>query len=77
MSDEHPDKIAKQPERRLLEAMVTLNAVNNGRSVPDMSHIRNGFIVGLAPSLTRAQKRRALIAALEKSGFTVNSSKTD
>ena len=32
------------PEQRLLRAMVTLNAINNGRPVPDFNNIESGWI---------------------------------
>ena len=38
--DNQSKKGPSSPERRLLEAMVTLNAINNGRPVPDMHRTR-------------------------------------
>ena len=32
------------PEKRLLRAMITLNAINNGRPVPDFNKIESGWI---------------------------------
>ena len=43
------------PERRLLEAMVTLNAINNGRPVPDMKNIIGGWVVRLDHGMDRQE----------------------
>ena len=60
MSDKDRKNGAKSPERRLLEAMVTLNAINHGRPVPDMSSISESWVVQLEPEMDR-QEMTAII----------------
>jgi hypothetical protein len=77
MSDNHSKKGPSNPERRLLEAMVTLNAINHGRPVPDMSRIHGGWVARLTPSMTKDEQRHALIAAAARSDVRIKLSKTD
>jgi hypothetical protein len=77
MSDNQSKKGPSNPERRLLEAMVTLNAINHGRPVPDMNRIQCGWVARLTPSMTKDEQRRALIAAAARSGVKIKSSTTD
>ena len=64
----------KTPERRLLEAMITLNAINNGRPVPDMSKIKGGWVTGISPGESVEEIETKLINAIEADGITVNRS---
>jgi hypothetical protein len=74
MSNDHSSDPRISPDRRLLEAMVTLNAINHGRPVPDMSKIQSGFTFAVTPTMDRDQIRRNLVAALKKAGITVQDS---
>ena len=64
----------KNPERRLLEAMITLNAINNGRPVPDMSKIKGGWVTGISPGEIVEEIETKLINAIAADGITVNRS---
>jgi hypothetical protein len=64
--------IPENPKRRLLEAMVTLNALNNGRPVPDMSKIQGGWVTALNPSMSREEIKRNLLEAFKRNGITVH-----
>jgi hypothetical protein len=55
MSDTDRKNGEISPERRLLEAMVTLNAINNGRPVPDMKNIIGGWVVRLDHGMDRQE----------------------
>lgn len=65
----------KTPERRLLEAMVTLNAINNDRPVPDMNKIHGGWVTSISPGQTREEIASNLIDAIQADGITVRSRK--
>lgn len=65
----------KAPERRLLEAIVTLNAINHGRPIPDMEKIKGGFVLPLGPDQSREEIKTRLREALETAGITVKKSK--
>ena len=70
MSDRDRKNGTKSPERRLLEAMVTLNAINHGRPVPDMSKISEGWVVQLEPGMDRQEmtaRIKEAIASTRKS----------
>jgi hypothetical protein len=64
--------IPENPKRRLLEAMVTLNALNNGRPVSDMSKIQGGWVTALKPSMSREEIKRNLLEAFKRNGITVH-----
>ena len=64
----------KTPQRRLLEAMVTLNAINNGRPVPDMDKIQGGWVTSVSPGQSREEIASKLIDALKADGVTVGAS---
>ena len=65
----------KTPERRLLEAMVTLNAINTDRPVPDMNKIHGGWVTSISPGQTREEIASNLIDAIQADGITVRSRK--
>jgi len=65
----------KTPERRLLEAIVTLNAINHGRPIPDMKKIKGGFVLPLGPGQNREELKARLEEALEAAGIKVTKSK--
>ena len=54
----------KTPQRRLLEAMVTLNAINNGRPVPDMKNIVGGWVLKVTPDMDKHDIRTGIKEAL-------------
>ena len=66
----------KTPQRRLLEAMVTLNAINNGRPVPDMDKIQGGWVTNVSPGQSRDEIASKLIDAIKADGVTVSSGET-
>ena len=66
----------KSPQRRLLEAMVTINAINNGRPVPDMDEIEGGWVVRVEPGQSREELASRLIGAIKADGVTVRSGDT-
>jgi hypothetical protein len=63
----------KTSERRLLEAIVTLNAINNGRPVPDMNKIHGGWVTSISPGQTREEIVPNLTDAIQADGVTVRS----
>lgn len=65
----------KTPERRLLEAIVTLNAINHGRSIPDMNTIKGGTVLPLGRDQSIEELKTRLKEALEAAGITVTKSK--
>ena len=66
----------KTPQRRLLEAMVRLNALNNGRPVPDMDKIQGGWVTSISPGQSREEIASKLIDAIKADGVTVSESET-
>ena len=66
----------KSPQRRLLEAMVTINAINNGRPVPDMDKIHGGWVTSVPPGQSREEIASKLIEAIKADGVTVNTGET-
>ena len=64
----------KTPERRLLEAMIMLNAINNGRPAPDMSKIKGGWVAGISPGESVEEIETKLINGIDTAGITVNRS---
>lgn len=66
----------KSPQRRLLEAMVRLNALNNGRPVPDMDKIQGGWVTSISPGQSREEIASKLVDAIKADGVTVSASKT-
>mgnify|MGYP001339954158 FL=1 len=64
----------KTPQRRLLEAMVTINAINNGRPVPDMDKIHGGWVTSVLPGQSREEIASKLIDAIKADGVTVSAS---
>ena len=64
----------KTPQRRLLEAMVTLNAINNGRPVPDMDKIQGGWVTSISPGQSREEIASKLVEAIKADGVTVGAS---
>ncbi|PPR11944.1 MAG: hypothetical protein CFH41_00821 [Alphaproteobacteria bacterium MarineAlpha11_Bin1] len=64
----------KTPQRRLLEAMVTINAINNGRPVPDMDKIHGGWVTSVLPGQSRQEIASKLIDAIKADGVTVSAS---
>ena len=64
----------KTPQRRLLEAMVRLNAINNGRPVPDMDKIHGGWVTSVLPGQSRQEIASKLIDAIKADGVTVSAS---
>lgn len=64
----------KSPQRRLLEAMVTINAINNGRPVPDMDKIHGGWVTSVLPGQSRQEIASKLIDAIKADGVTVSAS---
>ena len=66
----------KTPQRRLLEAMVTINAINNGRPVPDMDKIHGGWVTSVLPGQSREEIASKLIDAIKADGVTVSSGET-
>jgi hypothetical protein len=55
----------KDPQRRLLEAMVTLNAINNGRPIPDMKNIVGGWVFKVTPEMDREDIRAGIEKATQ------------
>ena len=66
----------KTPQRRLLEAMVRLNALNNGRPVPDMDKIQGGWVTSISPGQSREGIASKLVDAIKADGVTVSESET-
>ncbi len=66
----------KTPQRRLLEAMVTINAINNGRPVPDMDKIQGGWVTSISPGQSREEIASKLVDAIKADGVTVSASET-
>ena len=66
----------KSPQRRLLEAMVRLNALNNGRPVPDMDKIQGGWVTSISPGQSREEIASKLVDAIKADGVTVSASET-
>ena len=64
----------KTPQRRLLEAMVRLNALNNGRPVPDMDKIQGGWVTSISPGQSREEIASKLVEAIKADGVTVGAS---
>lgn len=59
------------PKRRLLEAMIILNAINNGRPIPDMENIEGGWVLPIDPDQSREETKAQIIDELEADGVTV------
>ena len=66
----------KTPQRRLLEAMVRLNALNNGRPVPDMDKIQGGWVTSISPGQSREEIASKLVDAIKADGVTVSANET-
>ena len=66
----------KTPQRRLLEAMVRLNALNNGRPVPDMDKIQGGWVTSISPGQSREEIASKLVEAIKKGGVSVRTNET-
>ena len=73
MPDDNLTNTAKSAQRRLLEAMVTLNAINNGRSVPDMDKIKNGWVLPISASASRKEIRKRIVNAISDGGINIRS----
>ncbi len=71
MQDDNSTNTAKSAQRRLLEAMVTLNAINNGRPVPDMEKITNGWVLPISASASRKEMRKRIVNAISESGINI------
>ena len=71
MPDDNSTNIAKSAKRRLLEAMVTLNAINNGRPVPDMDKIMNGWVLPIPASASRKEMRKRIVNAISEGGINI------
>ena len=65
----------KTPERRLLKAIVTLNAINHGRSIPDRDKIKGGFVIPLGSAQDDEVLKAKLKEALEAAGIKVTKGK--
>ena len=66
----------KTPQRRLLEAMVRLNALNNGRPVPDMDKIQGGWVTSISPDQSREEIASKLVEAIKRDGVSVLTGET-
>lgn len=66
----------KTPQRRLLEAMVRLNALNNGRPIPDMDKIQGGWVTSISPCQSREEIASKLVEAIKRDGVSVLTSET-
>ena len=65
----------KSPQRRLLEAMVRLNALNNGRPVPDMDKIHGGWVTSVCPAkVGKRSTSKLIVDAIKADGVTVSAS---
>lgn len=64
-------KSRKSPQRRLLEAMVTLNAINHGRPVPDMEKI-SGWAVSIPPTTNKDEVKNLIRNAQQKDGIAIH-----
>jgi hypothetical protein len=73
MPDDNLTNTAKSAQRRLLEAMVTLNAINNGRPVPDMDKIKNGWVLPISASASRKEIRKRIVNAISDGGINIRS----
>ena len=71
MPDDNSTNTAKSAQRRLLEAMVTLNAINNGRPVPDMDKITNGWVLPISASASRKEMRKRIVNAISEGGINI------
>ena len=71
MPDDNLTNTAKSAQRRLLEAMVTLNAINNGRPVPDMDKIMNGWVLPIPASASRKEMRKRIVNAISEAGINI------
>jgi hypothetical protein len=71
MQDDDTTKLTKSPQRRLLEAMVSLNAINNGRPIPDMDKITNGWVVPIPASASRDEIAERVGNAIKESGIPI------
>jgi hypothetical protein len=56
--------------------MVRLNALNNGRPVPDMDKIQGGWVTSISPGQSREEIASKLVDAIKADGVTVSASKT-
>ena len=67
--------ISSSPEQRLLRAMVTLNAINNGRPVPDFNKIESGWVTKIDPNASTEETVKQIKDKTRSAGWP-QSSKT-
>ena len=56
-------------EERLLRAMVTLNAINNGRPVPDFNKIEGGWVTKIDPNASAKETSKQIMDKARSAGW--------
>ena len=60
-------------EERLLRAMVTLNAINNGRPVPDFNTIESGWVTKIDPNASAEETGKQIVDKARSAGWPQSS----
>ena len=61
------------PEQRLLRAMVTLNAINNRRPVPDFNTIESGWVTKIDPNASPEETGKQIVDKARSAGWPLSS----
>ena len=64
---------SSSPEQRLLRAMVTLNAINNGRPVPDFNKIEGGWVTKIDPNASAKETGKQIMDKARSAGWPLSS----
>jgi len=64
---------SSSPEQRLLRAMVTLNAINNGRPVPDFNTIESGWVTKIDPNASAEETGKQIVDKARSAGWPQSS----
>mgnify|MGYP001464306081 CR=1 FL=1 len=65
--------VSSSPEQRLLRAMVTLNAINNGRPVPDFNTIECGWVTTIDPNASAKETGKQIMDKARSVGWSQSS----
>ena len=65
--------IYSSPEQRILRAMVTLNAINNGRPIPDSNKIESGWVTKMDPNASTEETGKQIKDKARSAGWPLSS----
>ena len=64
-------------EQRLLRAMITLNAINNGRPVPDFNKIEGGWVTKIDPNASAKETGKQIKDKARSAGWPLSNQSGD